>query len=82
MDEDIPAGRSGIGVFFLAAETVAQGVVFFDDDGDRWEVVSKPVPALRLALRASYVADSLARHAYIRTMFDRLSGVHPLAGVQ
>ncbi|MFD7161168.1 hypothetical protein ACFV9C_41745 [Kribbella sp. NPDC059898] len=42
--DDVPASRVAIGVYVLAAETVAQGVVFFDDDGQRWEVVSKPLP--------------------------------------
>ncbi|WP_405070410.1 hypothetical protein OG558_12710 [Kribbella sp. NBC_01510] len=41
--DDVPATRAGIGEFFLAAEIVAQGMVFFVDDGERFEVVSDPV---------------------------------------
>jgi hypothetical protein len=40
--EAVPAMRDG-GVFFLAAETVRRGLVFFDDVSDRFEVVSDPV---------------------------------------
>lgn len=48
MDE-IPGMRAGIGDFFIAAETVARGMVFFVDaakpgDVERFEIVSDPKP--------------------------------------
>lgn len=40
---EVPAMRAGPGEFFLAAESAARGLVFFDDDADRFEVLDDPV---------------------------------------
>jgi hypothetical protein len=36
---------AGDGVFFLAAQAVKRGLVFFDDVSDRFEVVTDPIDA-------------------------------------